>query len=70
MIEGSQLDIPTPRAFVPLLEKQRYQGAKGGRGGAKSHFFGAQSVEEMFSQHTRSRACAKCRTASRIRSSN
>jgi phage terminase large subunit len=53
MIEGLRLQIPTPRAFVPLLGTQRYQGAKGGRGGAKSHFFGAQSVEEMFSQHTR-----------------
>jgi phage terminase large subunit len=53
MIEGLVLDIPTPPAFLPLLDGHRYQGAKGGRGGAKSHFFGAQSVEEMFTQHTR-----------------
>lgn len=53
MIEGLRLDIPTPRAFLPLLDNRRYQGAKGGRAGAKSHYFGGQSVEEMFSQHTR-----------------
>lgn len=53
MIEGLRLDIPTPRAFVPLLGRHRYQGAEGGRGGAKSHFFAAQGVEEMWSQHTR-----------------
>lgn len=54
MIEGLHLDIPTPRAFAPLAATaKRYQGAKGGRGGAKSHYFGAQSVEEMFTQHTR-----------------
>ncbi len=54
MIEGLRLEIPMSRAFVPLYQSQRrYQGAKGGRAGAKSHFFGALTVEEMFSQHTR-----------------
>lgn len=50
---GRTLNIPTPRAFVPLLGAHRFQGAKGGRGGAKSHFFAGLSVEEMVSQHTR-----------------
>lgn len=47
------LDIPTPRAFLPLLQPKRFKGAKGGRGGAKSHFFGGLGIEEMFAQHTR-----------------
>jgi phage terminase large subunit len=53
-----KLDIATPRAFMPLTGKHRFQGAKGGRGGAKSHFFGGQTVEEMFTQHTRT-ACVR-----------
>lgn len=52
------LDIPTPRAFIPLLGKHRFQGAKGGRGGAKSRFFADILVEEMISQHTRA-ACVR-----------
>ncbi len=31
------LDIPTPRWFVPLLEDARYKGVWGGRGSGKSH---------------------------------
>jgi phage terminase large subunit len=53
MIEELKLDVPTPRAFIPLLGSHRFKGAKGGRGGAKSHFYGALSVEEMWTQHTR-----------------
>lgn len=55
---GRTLDIPTPRAFLPLLGKQRFQGAKGGRGGAKSRFFADLLVEDMISQHTRA-ACVR-----------
>jgi phage terminase large subunit len=57
-MSGRTLDIPTPRAFLPLLGKQRFQGAKGGRGGAKSRFFADILVEEMVSQHTRA-ACVR-----------
>jgi phage terminase large subunit len=39
------LDIPTPRAFVPLLPPSRYKGAHGGRGSGKSHFFAELLVE-------------------------
>lgn len=40
------LDIETPRAFLPLLnEDARYLAAHGGRGSAKSHFFGETLVE-------------------------
>lgn len=44
---------PVPRAFVPLLQSKRFKGARGGRGGAKSHFVGRLSIEEMFVGHTR-----------------
>ncbi len=40
------LDIPTPRAYVPLLSKARYKGAHGGRGSGKSHFFASLWAEE------------------------
>ena len=45
---GSVLDIPTARAFRPLLEPGRYKGAWGGRGSGKSHFFGELLVEECY----------------------
>lgn len=40
------LDVPTAAVFEPLLGKARYKGAHGGRGSAKSHFFGELLVEE------------------------
>ena len=40
------LEIPTARAFRPLLDSARYKGAHGGRGSGKSHFFGELLVEE------------------------
>jgi len=47
------LDIEYPEAFEPLLGNHRFQGAKGGRGGAKSHFFAEQLIEEAVDQHIR-----------------
>lgn len=41
----SKLEIPTARAFLPLLQPSRYKGAKGGRGSAKSWFFAGLAVE-------------------------
>ena len=41
------LQIPTARVFVPLLDKGRFKGAKGGRGSGKSHFFAERLVERM-----------------------
>jgi phage terminase large subunit len=41
----STLEIPTARAFAPLLEPSRYKGAWGGRGSGKSHFFAGHLVE-------------------------
>lgn len=39
------LEIPTARAFLPLLRPSRYKGAWGGRGSGKSHFFAGLLVE-------------------------
>lgn len=38
------LELEVPRKLVPLLEPRRYKAAHGGRGGAKSHFFGQLAV--------------------------
>jgi len=58
MIAGRTLNIETPRVMLPLLGSHRFKGAKGGRGGTKSHFFAEMLVEEMISQHTRA-ACLR-----------
>jgi phage terminase large subunit len=42
----TQLEIPTARVFLPLLEPARYKGAHGGRGSGKSHFFAGLLVED------------------------
>lgn len=44
------LDIPTARAFLPLLEPARYKGAHGGRGSGKSQFFGDLWLDENVQQ--------------------
>lgn len=45
----TELNIPTPRVFVPLLDPARYKGAYGGRGSGKSHFFAELIVDECIS---------------------
>jgi phage terminase large subunit len=40
------LQLPTARAFKPLLERARYKGAHGGRGSGKSHFFADLLIED------------------------
>jgi phage terminase large subunit len=47
-----ELDIQTPRAFVPLLRPARYKGAHGGRGSGKSHFFAEALIERSIMQKT------------------
>jgi len=42
----STLDIPTARAFTPLLAPARYKGAWGGRGSGKSHFFAGKLIDD------------------------
>jgi phage terminase large subunit len=43
---SNTLRISTAPIFSPLLEPARYEGAYGGRGSGKSHFFGELMVEE------------------------
>ena len=47
-----QLQIDTPRAFLPLLQPSRYKGAHGGRGSGKSYFFAELLVERCLMQKT------------------
>lgn len=44
------LQIPTARAFLPLLAPARYKGAHGGRGSGKSQFFGDLWLEENLAE--------------------
>ena len=41
----ADLEIETPRVFLPLLAPARYKGAWGGRGSGKSHFFAEILIE-------------------------
>ena len=54
---NSDLRVIEPKyaaAFEPLLiGDHRFQGARGGRGGAKSHFFAEQLIDEAISEHIR-----------------
>ena len=40
------IERPVPAALVPLLKPSRYKGIYGGRGGAKSHFFADQLIDD------------------------
>lgn len=44
------LNLPTARAFVPLLSPAPYKGAHGGRGSGKSHFFADLLVEDCLAE--------------------
>jgi phage terminase large subunit len=46
----SILQLPTARAFLPLLKPARYKGIHGGRGSGKSQFFGDLWLEESVSE--------------------
>lgn len=48
-----ELEIETPRIFIPLLaDGKRYRGAHGGRGSGKSHFFAELLIERCLIQRT------------------
>ncbi len=47
-----ELDIPTPRWFVPLLAAARYKGVHGGRGSGKSHAFAEYVIERCLMAKT------------------
>lgn len=44
------LRIETAAVFEPLLERTRYKGAWGGRGGGKSHFVGGKLIEDALAE--------------------
>lgn len=54
----SVLPVEIPEALLPLIQPARYKAAYGGRGGAKSHFFGEQLIVRCYSRKTRA-ACIR-----------
>lgn len=40
-----EINLKTPRVFLPLLKPSRYKGLWGGRGSGKSHFFAERLIE-------------------------
>jgi phage terminase large subunit len=49
----SKIIAEVPTKLEPLLYPKRYKGARGGRGGAKSHFFAEQIILKAFSRQSR-----------------
>lgn len=47
------VDIEIAEVFEPLLGDQRFKGAHGGRGGAKSHFFAENLIDQSLDSHIR-----------------
>src|SRR4051812_10316306 len=58
MTEGRILDLDIPRAYKPLLAPRRFNGMKGGRGGAKSHHVAGHLIRKTLRTHTRA-ACMR-----------
>ncbi|MCK3657233.1 terminase [Pasteurellaceae bacterium Pebbles2] len=54
-----ELEIKTPRWFLPYLEPKRYKGIKGGRGSGKSHTVGEALVEKMIMQPNCKMVCIR-----------
>lgn len=46
------LEIPTPRVFLPLLKPARYKGVHGGRGSGKSHVLAELVIERCLCEKT------------------
>jgi len=49
-MKTAELEIPTARVFLPLLEPARDKGAWGGRGSGKSHFFAGMMIEDSLAE--------------------
>jgi phage terminase large subunit len=47
-----ELNIETPRVYLPLLKPARYKGVYGGRGSGKSHCFAENMIEAHIMQKT------------------
>jgi len=53
------INLQTPRWAKPLLQPKRYKGAKGGRGGGKSHFFAEMALETMIANPSTNIVCIR-----------
>lgn len=53
------VDIPLPAVFEPLLKPARYKGIHGGRGGAKSHFFADQLIDDCLTHRGLRAVCIR-----------
>lgn len=53
------MQIQTPRAYLPLLNKARFKGARGGRGSGKSHAFADNLIERMVAEPDLRWACIR-----------
>ncbi len=47
------MQVEIPRKLLPLTRPSRFKGARGGRGGAKSHFFAEQIILRCYDRQTR-----------------
>jgi phage terminase large subunit len=50
---SAPLRVEVPEKLEPLLQRARYKGAHGGRGGAKSHFFAEQLILRCYAETTK-----------------
>ena len=58
-MKGRTLRIPTPPAFLPLIEPARYKGAYGGRGSGKSFYFAISLIERFILEPTTRAVCVR-----------
>lgn len=58
-LSNRTVDIPLPEVFEPLLQPSRYKGIYGGRGGAKSHFFADQLIDDCITHPGMRAACIR-----------
>jgi len=58
-VNGRALQIQTAAVFAPLLAPSRYKAAWGGRGSAKSHFFGQLLLRDHLANHGLRSVCVR-----------
>lgn len=58
-MSSPEIRFQTPRWAVPLLHPKRYKGAKGGRGGGKSHFFAEMALDRMIENKNTNIVCIR-----------
>ena len=58
-MSAPEIRFQTPRWAVPLLQPMRYKGAKGGRGGGKSHFFAEMALDRMIENKNTNIVCIR-----------